>query len=313
MKCRLLGACFAAITGLAVGSAWGQAPAPGVVGSAKAAAPKVASSPKIVGPNVTAASSAQYGSVVAITYWLADAKQYMCTGTLLTTRLVLTAGHCGCGLPGTYGVNVNEDARNSDPSQLYKIDGVPILFDQRICANQQLWGGNDLALIRLAAELDLNRPGAAQEVANISAGYGYPADMVFNLRAILTKGKSVTAIGYGYTSTAVIGIRMQAQIPIYSFDCEEGALSSICSPFAEMLLSEAPGPRVRTDTCGGDSGGPVFWFPNGAPRLLAVTSRAAPGLQDDPNLHCGGGGIYTLIGRNTVHQWLKANGIPEVH
>ena len=79
-----------------------------------------------------------------------------------------------------------------------------------------------------------------------------------------------------------------------------------------MILAEAPGPSIRTDTCGGDSGGPVFLFVNGAPRLVAVTSRAAPGTQANPNSQCGGGGIYTLIGRKSVHQWLQANGVPEI-
>jgi hypothetical protein len=263
--------------------------------------------PRIVGP-AQPASNAQFGSVVAITYRLADGQQFMCTGTLLTTRLILTAGHCGCGLPNSYVVNLSQNAFSAGEGLAGKIDGAPILFDQRVCTAQQLGGGNDLALVRLSDDVALQ----PSQIADSSGELGYPPELVINLRLSLVKGMSLTAVGYGFTSSHSFGVRMLGQIPIFSFDCEEKAVSSFCAPFAEMILAESAGPRARTDTCGGDSGGPVFGMVNGQRRLIGVTSRAAPGTQDDPNLHCGGGGIYTLIGRKSVHQWLQANGVPEL-
>jgi Trypsin len=261
--------------------------------------------PKIVGPGAQEADDARFGSVVAIGFNHADGRPFLCTGTLLTATMVLTAGHCGCGVPSSYGISFNRDTRGDDFDRIRNVSGAPILFDPRICINQQLGGGNDLALIRL---VDGAVPVPPDPKAPKPADF--PADMVFDLRSTLLKGAKLTAIGYGFTSSNVLGVRMQADIPIFSFDCEERALGRFCAPFAEMILAAAPGPQGRDDTCGGDSGGPVFRFVDGQPRLVGVTSRAAPGLQDNPTLHCGGGGIYTLIGRKTVHDWLLANGVP---
>jgi hypothetical protein len=44
--------------------------------------------------------------------------------------------------------------------------------------------------------------------------------------------------------------------------------------------------------------------------LVAVTSRGAPFAHVDASRHCGGGGIYSLIGRRSVQAWFEANGVP---
>jgi hypothetical protein len=242
------------------------------------------------------------GSVVAIYYRKADGQTYICTGTLLSETIILTAGHCGCGLKGSYWVNVNQDARSTAPNQLEVVDGAPILFDQRVCRNGQLAGGNDLALIRLRDGAVL----AAQGQPNLN---GYPPDLVFNLRTQIPRGIRVRVVGYGFTESRGIGIRNQADLPVYSFDCEEATLAGICGPFSEMILADQEAGRPANDTCGGDSGGPVFWTHGGTSLLVGVTSRAAPGTQENAALHCGGGGIYTLVGRKTVQDWFKAAGL----
>lgn len=280
------------------------------VGVTPCRSPVTTDKQKIVGGG-RPATDFQYGFVIAIYYKGPDGATYICSGTLLTSTLILTAGHCGCGVPGTYWVDVHQDAHQPLPSDLHYIDGRPNLYDQSVCRDGNLSEGNDLALLRLRDAVDLTAQTEIHPDPTFWNGYGYPTEFVWDLRTKLTRGNQLVAVGYGYTSQHVLGVRMQANIPIFSFDCEEAALAFICAPFAEMVLSEAPGGgRQRTDTCGGDSGGPVFRTENGRPRLVAVTSRAAPGLQDDPALHCGGGGIYTLIGRKSVQRWLAANGVP---
>jgi hypothetical protein len=248
------------------------------------------------------------GAVVAIYYKRPNGSTYICSGVLITRQLVLTAGHCGCGLAGTYWIDTRQDARASDPARLLPVYGAPILFDQQVCRSGTLANGNDLALIRLQYEID-------QEYLDTIdlkqwPGFGYPSGFVIDLRRQIAKGSQLKVIGYGYTESRSIGVRNQGEVPVYSFDCEERVLSGVCAPFTEMILAGGAANRPANDTCGGDSGGPVYWIDaDGFLQLVAITSRAAPGVQQDEALHCGGGGIYTLIGRTSVYDWLRANGV----
>lgn len=278
------------------------------LGSACAETPGEISS--IVSPDATklrvfgsiSADDQQFGAVVAIVYQKPNGKTYICSGTLVARGIVLTAGHCGCGIASSYWVHIREDARGRPHDDDFSgAKGSPILFDQRVCRDGVLAYGNDLALIKLMKEIDLE--GSAASKFHLSS-------LAFDLRPVVQKGDHLLAVGYGYTESHLIGMRRRANISIYSFTCEEWGLADVCSPFTEMILAEKPGPRVRADTCGGDSGGPVFRVDTEARmQLVAVTSRAAPGTQDDVSLGCGGGGIYTLIGRTSVKQWLQFNGV----
>ena len=116
------------------------------------------------------------------------------------------------------------------------------------------------------------------------------------------------AVGYGFTEKDVIGQRNSAEIPILSPDCRSGRIPG-CTPFAEMVLADTSRKVNRSDTCRGDSGGPVFLVEKSGYTLIGVTSRQLNNDFDNPLGHCGGGGIYVVLGRNSVHDWLEANGV----
>jgi hypothetical protein len=272
--------------------------------------------------------------VVALYFRSAKGERQFCSGTLVSPTQVLTAGHCGCAKAESYEIYLGESGSRSGEPPI-RLKAPPILFDTRICKGAAPFG-SDLALLELAAGVACpvqteendswdfgaafrygrSEPGACRLARNgetISAapfqvlGNTAAEDRVLGLRHRLRQGATVRAIGYGYTETGQYDHRMGGDIGVFSAACDEPAMRSICGPYVEMILKDP-----KKDTCGGDSGGPVFLdFTDPLKRkLIAVTSRALPVPGNDNPRHCGGGGIYTLLGRNSVMGWLAAHRLP---
>ena len=253
----------------------------------------------------------------------AGASKEVCSGTFVGRHQVLTAGHCGCADPKTYVVHADGRA--------FGVRGV-VLYDPRICASPDV-SGRDLALLDTDTDLDCHggdeleasstlpqgssckvRAGSPAEMVadqfNTPGTQGHIIESVWSLSNRLSVGQSLVAVGYGLDENGRYGARLMANIPILSFACEDAWLRYFCAPFAEMVLADKSSVRAR-DTCPGDSGGPVYLFgkDNNHVQLVAIVSRAAPLPQNARN--CGGGGIYELIGRQSVINWLSANNVPD--
>jgi hypothetical protein len=231
------------------------------------------------------------------------AENGICSGTLVDPTHVLTAGHCACGNATSYRIYPTESVYSPGGNNIstglgsiYYLSKPPVVFDPQLCATGR-YSGNDLALLELVSGAPLSVP---------AMNFGNP---LWTLLQQLNKGEKMLVVGYGYNNQNLIGFRNKDMIPIVSVACTERALAPYCTPYAEMVLAGAAGPTIRDDTCGGDSGGPVFQSSNEGYSLLAVTSRSAPGIQGDPGKNCGGGGISTILGRDSVQKWLSANGV----
>jgi hypothetical protein len=212
----------------------------------------------------------------------------ICTGILVTPDKVLTAAHCYCSgvdrevVIGTTILDyitrleidkpksrsfIDCEALNNDLSNISKGDVAVYTLRSPM---------NDVAPRRIASE------------------------------NFVRAAASVRAVGFGKTSSAMFGSKFTVDIVIASHDCTEPAIQSGgpygCTSGAEMIAA-----GMNRDTCGGDSGGPIYVLGQDVNLYLAgVTSRGV-----DPHGGCGEGGIYVKLTNSRIREWLNAQGIPK--
>jgi len=185
-------------------------------------------------------------AVVALTDGLG---QVICTGTLISSRVVLTAGHCTYGqAPALAYFGGSTPFR---PGDLIRVDrAIPNpAYDP---AN---FRGADVGLVVLRG-----RATTAPREWNAA-----PLDASF-------VGRDIRIVGFGFQEPADeeerhIGDKMSVQLPI---------LQLVDDTQYEYLLG----------TCNGDSGGPQFYrFPDGVERVIGVTSYGIGGCAGTSGAH----------------------------
>jgi len=220
----------------------------------------------------------------------------ICSGTLIAPDLVVTAAHCYCDgvmdqvIFGTSAF-APSDRINIVKEQSLLFTPGPDQSAQRCAQIKQDLSLGDLALLKL------------EKAASAS-----PRE-IGGLKMVLNSA-SVRAVGFGQNNSAgtggVIGIKYQVNIVIASYQC--GGTTAMNIPDNQVFRCKNPYELVAAglnrDTCGGDSGGPVYVSAeNTKIYLVGVTSRAV-----DPNGKCGPGGIYVLLGAPPIRAWLESQG-----
>lgn len=228
--------------------------------------PHSAVSPRVVNGGV--ANPADFPSVVGIESLftvkvdgnLVTYVRY-CTGTVLSATKVLTAGHCAADV--SYGDTVviaGRGSLNTDTggqvvgvtsSWIHPSFNVAALDDPNNAADPNLVPLDDVAVYTLATPLS----SAYTPVALTAQGDQTP----------YAGGTSATIAGYGITNntTPDPGVLHSAVVPIQS-DATCAAAYPTQPPAAAGSLYDptrmtcAGNPPNGADTCGGDSGGPLF-------------------------------------------------------
>jgi secreted trypsin-like serine protease len=227
-----------------------------------------------------------------------------CTGTLIAPQWVLTAGHCGSatgsasqGLvpapvawpASAYQVVLGSVYTDGHGGEMHGVSQV--LVDSDYIATNGT--GNDVTLMKLDKATRI----APMRIAAVGERSSWKA------------GAMTTIAGFGKTSEDASGPpdQMQsARVPVttdaYCAKAYPGGLSEAADDgsFDPKTMVCAGYPQGGTDTCEGDSGGPLLASVKHGFRLAAATSFGSGCAQ------AGKPGVYARLAEGPIRAWLKS-------
>jgi trypsin len=223
-----------------------------------------------------------------------------CTGTLIAPQWVITAGHCGSatgslsqGLApspvawpaAAYGVVLGTVWADGHGGESHGVSDVVVEPDYLVTNGR----GNDVTLLKLDAPATI----APMRIAAVGE------------RSSWRPGAMTTIAGFGATSKdgSQMPNRMQeGRVPVTTDDYCAKAYGA--GSFDPKTMVCAGYPQGGTDTCDGDSGGPLLASVGKGFRLAGATSFGDGCAQPDKP------GVYARVAEGPIREWLKT-AVPE--
>jgi endonuclease G len=199
--------------------------------------------------------------------------QGSCTGTLIAPDVVLTAGHCAATNPTRVIANTTN----------YNVSGGTTMNVKSITAYPGWETSYDVAVIVLTQPIVGVTP---RPIGTACSFDDFHRDTQIRL------------VGFGLTDDAGQGNNTQlneAMAPVIDPDCSDGAgcVASV-APGGEFIAGGS-----GTDSCFGDSGGPVYLETARGTVVIGAVSRGLDGSATP----CGGGGIY--VRTDKIVEWIE--------
>jgi trypsin len=217
---------------------------------------------------------------------------YGCTGTLIDSTHVLSAGHCGSAT-GEVGspigwptplIDVRIGSNKTGEGEQVPVSEVTVSPDYLGLSRR-----NDLSILTLS-RASVHAP------TQVAAG---------SERSIWDAGTLATIAGWGDTTGNgdFVDTLQKAQVPITTDEyCRDayGENDGLTGGFDAETMVCAGYPEGGVDTCQGDSGGPLFADGSGGRRVVGVTSWGAGCAEP------GSPGVYARVADTKLRTWVES-------